>query len=121
MIKLAPILVLLFSINLFADWSIEKRKIDFLIHEVSKVDGVFIRNGSEHTPKEASKHLRMKLNNALSSWFTPSKEKWTAELFIEKVASKSSLSGKAYQIKLKTGKVIESKQWFLNKLKHFKQ
>ena len=118
--KIVSLIFLICSINSFADWDLEKRKIDYLINEVSKVNGVFIRNGSEHTPKAAAEHFKMKLNNALTSWFTPSKEKWTANLFIEKIASKSSLSGKVYKIKFENGNVIESKKWFFKKLESFK-
>lgn len=118
--KLLTILIcVLFSTSLMADWKLERSKIDYLINEVSKIDGTFIRNGTEHTPKEASDHLKMKLNNALSSWFTPSKDKWTAKLFIDKVASKSSFSGKEYSIKFSNGSTSKAKSFLLEKLKAY--
>ncbi len=112
--------IILAPIPLYADWGSEKKKIDFLITEVSKIDGEFIRNGKSHTPHEAAEHLRMKLNKAINSWFAPSKDKWTAEMFIEKIASKSSLSGKPYLIKFKKGKTIKTRIWLYRKLKDFR-
>lgn len=117
-IYLLSILISFSTIVFASDWKIEKTKIDFLIEEVSKVEGTFIRNGTEHTPKEASKHLNMKLNNALNSWFTPNKKDWTALMFIEKIATKSSLSGEFYLIKLKDGTTVKSGLWLKNKLKN---
>ena len=117
---LISILFLSLIVSTQAGWNLEEKKINFLIQEIEKVEGTFVRNGDEHTPSEAAKHLRMKLKNALNSWFTPSKEKWTADLFIEKVASKSSLSGTTYKIKLDSGKVVTTSSWLKNKLLTFK-
>lgn len=119
--KIYFILLILLSLSALADWNKEEKKIEFLIAEVSKVDGVFIRNSVEHTPEEASAHLKMKYQSALNSWFTPKKEKWTAKLFIDKVASKSSISSKDYQIKFKDNKVIKAKEWFNKKLEEFQK
>ena len=117
---LISILFLSILVSTQAGWNLEEKKINYLIKEIEKVKGTFLRNGDEHTPSAAAKHLRMKLKNALSSWFTPSKEKWTADLFIEKVASKSSLSGAAYKIKLDSGEVVTTSSWLKNKLSTFK-
>ena len=115
--KIIFIILILFSKVVFSDWNIEKVKIDYLISEVSKIDGHFIRNGKSHTPLEASKHLKMKLNNALNNWLTPNKDKWTAKLFVRKIASESFLSGKPYIIEFKNGKKVKAKNWLSGKLK----
>ncbi len=114
-----PVLLLL-TVPLKADWKTEKAKIEYLLQEISMVEGVFVRNETEHAPQEAVEHLRMKIKRAMESWFAPKKEKWTAEMFIDKLASKSSLSGKPYQIKLNDGRVINSRDWLNRKLKQFK-
>lgn len=95
----------------------ELQKIDALLEAVKTSDLTFIRNGKEYSAKEAYQHLSMKLKNAQRSWFAPPKEKWTAKLFIEKVASRSSLSGKPYLVKLKDGKTIEARIWLEARLK----
>ena len=114
---LTSILMLIFLPSvLYADWKVEKEKIEYLLDQVARVEGVFIRNGTEYTPEQAVEHLRMKLTNAMNGWFAPKKEKWTAEMFIEKIASKSSLSGKPYQIKFNDGKLVKVAEWLREKL-----
>jgi hypothetical protein len=94
----------------------EEQKIEALILAVEKLDGTFIRNGEEHSSGEAAAHLRLKVSNAKKSIFSFGKE-WTAEEFIDKLATKSSLSGIAYEIKLKNGKRYLSADWLRIELK----
>ncbi|MFK8138756.1 MAG: DUF5329 family protein [Bdellovibrionales bacterium] len=102
-------------------WDLEKKKIDFLLLELSRVEGKFERNGDFYSSEDARNHLKMKLQNAVNSWFSPPKSKWTAKMFIEKLASKSSISGKAYKIHFKTGKVEEARRWLLKRLEKYKE
>jgi hypothetical protein len=44
----------------------------------------------------------------------------TTESFIDRTSSKSSMSGKAYEVKCGDGKPVESKQWFINTLKSYR-
>ena len=103
-----------------ADWPQEERRINFLLNEIEQLDAVFIRNNSEHTPAEAGSHLRMKLNRAQNNWFAPAREKWTAEMFVEKIASKSSISGNPYLIKFKDGRVVAAGDWLKKQLSTLK-
>lgn len=109
----------LFPPSLFGDWPEEEKKIQYLIREVGSLDGMFIRNGDEHPPEKAVSHLKMKLDNAMNSWFAPKKDEWTAKMFIEKVASESSFSGDPYQIKLKNGTLISAKEWLYKALNQY--
>jgi len=113
------VLILFCATPLWADWQAEENKINFLLSEVGQLEGVFIRNGTEHSPESAVAHLKMKLENAMNSWFAPKKDKWTAKMFIEKIASKSSLSGKPYQIRFKSGKIVNTGEWLHERLKDF--
>ena len=62
----AFVILALFSGAVSAQDNIEKKKIEFLISSVENLKGAkFIRNGSEYDGKEAAKHLRMKLQNAV--------------------------------------------------------
>jgi hypothetical protein len=91
----------------------EKMKIEFLISSVENSEGViFIRNGTEHNGKEAAGHLRMKLQNTFVVE--------TADDFIRLCASKSSLTGKPYMIRLADGKTIQSEEYFRGKLKEYR-
>lgn len=106
------VILALFSGVVSAQDNIEKKKIEFLISSVENFEGaIFIRNGSEHDAKEAAKHLRMKLQNVLVVK--------TADDFIRLCASKSSISGKPYMIRLTDGKTINSEEYFREILKEY--
>lgn len=70
----------------------ENSEIDFLLDFVATSECTFIRNGKEYPGPEAAKHLKRKYNYAKSRIKT-------AEIFIEKIASKSSMSKKTYQVR----------------------
>ncbi len=100
--QLTLILALLFTGNdLFAA---ENEEIDYLLSYLGDSGCTFIRNGDEHQAKEAKEHLEMKYNYA-------KQRIKTAEDFIEKIASKSSLSKKQYQVRCADIQ-LPSKQWF---------
>jgi hypothetical protein len=108
----AFVILAVFSGTVNAQNNIEKKKIEFLISSVENLKGAkFIRNGAEHTGKEAAEHLRMKLQNALAVQ--------TADDFIRLCASKSSITGKPYMIRLSNGKTIKSEEYFREKLKEY--
>jgi len=89
----------------------EAQKIEALIRAVADLqEAVFIRNGTEHTPKEAADHLRMKWKNA-------GRRVKTAPEFIQYCATGSSLSGKPYEIRLKDGRTVLSRDWLWTELK----
>jgi hypothetical protein len=105
------VIMALFSGVVNAQDNIEKRKIEFLISSIEKLNGAkFIRNGTEHDGKEAAEHLRMKLQNA-------GRNVQTADDFIRLCASKSYITGKPYLIRSSDGKTIKSEQFFREKLK----
>jgi hypothetical protein len=106
------VILALFSGAVSAQDNIEKKKIEFLISSVENLKGAkFIRNGSEYDGKKAAEHLRMKLQNALVVQ--------TADDFIRLCASKSSITGKPYMIRLSDGKTIKSEEYFRGKLKEY--
>lgn len=99
----------------------ELDKIEKLIVSIQDSNVIFIRNGQSYNSTDAAKHLRDKLDQAANSWFAPKKSDWTAVMFIEKVASKSSVSGKDYLIQLPDGTVLKSKDWLFDKLRIIEQ
>ncbi|NWJ40768.1 MAG: DUF5329 domain-containing protein [Geothrix sp.] len=89
----------------------EAQKIEALIQAVADLQGaVFIRNGTEHSPKEAADHLRLKWKNA-------GRRVKTAPEFIQYCASGSSLSGKPYEIRLQDGRTVPARDWLWTELK----
>lgn len=84
-----------------------------LLEFVREADVVFIRNGKEHSAEDASKHIEKKYNHYKKKIKTP-------EDFIEKSATKSMMSGKLYQIRLKDGTVITNKDWLTAELERYR-
>ena len=81
-------------------------EIDALIDRVAHAKGVtFIRNGSEHTAAQAAEHLQRKRKAA-------GKRITTSEQFIDKLGTRSSMTGKPYRVRLPDGTEIDSAVWF---------
>ena len=113
--RLLALLLLLLSCatTLLAREQFQQQRIDFLLHAIGSMQGgAFIRNGSEYDARAAEAHLRQKLDYG-------GERLKTAEQFIEFCASKSSVSGKAYQIRLPEGRTVESGPWLLGQLAEF--
>ena len=88
----------------------ETQKIERLITAVEELDGArFYRNGNYYNAKQAADHLRMKLTRAGSAVKT-------AHDFVDKIATKSSMSGEPYKIVLKDGKELTCKEFLITKL-----
>lgn len=111
--KIFFLLTLAFSSGFSFAQSVEQKKIEFLLNEVQNLQGAkFWRNGSSYSAKAAADHLRSKLKKSAVS---------TVKDFIEKIASKSSTSGKAYQIEFAGGRKVDTSVFFYEKLKEWKE
>jgi hypothetical protein len=89
----------------------EAAKIQALIAAVEKLPGaVFIRNGTEYDAAQAAAHLRRKLDYA-------GRRVRTAEQFIDKLATGSSMTGKPYKIRYADGRTVESAAFFREQLR----
>lgn len=90
-------------------------KIEMLIESVGKLQGAkFYRNGSWYDAAQASSHLKMKWSKAGSAIKTPMD-------FIDKLATKSSVSGEPYKIKLADGKELACRDFLIQKLKEIEK
>lgn len=88
----------------------EEQKITHLITFIRNLKGaIFVRNGDEHTAQAAADHLQMKREKAGA-------RVKTAEEFIDKIASKSSMSGELYMIRFANGKVFPCQMVLSNEL-----
>lgn len=85
------LLVLSLALTSWADDDTASREIEYLLGFVSASDCTFIRNGSEHDASDAASHLRFKYQRA-------SRHAKTADNFIDRLATKSSFSGKPYRM-----------------------
>ena len=89
----------------------EQTRIERLIRFVESQKGMkFIRNGTEYECADAAKFLRGKLESM-------GKEVTTARDFIERIASKSSMSGKPYEVKFTDGRTMLASQFLGDELK----
>jgi len=88
-------------------------EIEYLLETVGDSGCMFIRNGSHHTSEEAEDHLRTKYRtgkNYVNS----------AEGFIDKLASRSSLSGRPYKIRCEGEREQNAEVWLTERLQEFR-
>ena len=110
------------SFSLIADDKDQEQVIKQLIEKVKHSGATFIRNGDNHSSEEAAEHLSGKWRRARAFlWFKTRQSEFTPEQFITHIASKSSLSGKPYQIKLKNGTTVSTEKWLRNRLKELEK
>jgi low affinity Fe/Cu permease len=96
----------------FADATAMDAEIDFLLTSVAESGCIYIRNGKEHSGEAARDHLQMKRERGKKYYET-------TEEFIERIASKSSWSGKPYRIRC--GDTEEDAgAWFTRALESFR-
>jgi len=88
-------------------------EIEHLITAVGESGCTFIRNGSRHDAEGAASHMRLKYQRG-------KRYATTAELFIERLASKSSLSGKPYQIECPGSDAVPSGEWLTARLQEYR-
>ena len=89
-------------------------EIDFLLATIGESECLFIRNGKEYDAKDAEAHLRMKYSRGKR--YAP-----TAEKFIERLASKSSMSRKPYYIECGNEPQMPSGQWLTGLLTEYRK
>lgn len=93
----------------FAD---DAGEIDYLLTTIGSSDCTFIRNGQRHDAAAAEAHLRMKYERG-------KRYATNSESFIERLASRSYLSRKPYQIAC-ADEVHELGPWLTRKLDEYR-
>ncbi len=89
----------------------EEIRVDKLLTELGKQSSIsFIRNDTEYNAVDAESHLRLKLSKT-------KKRLKTTEQFIDNVASKSSISGSEYQVKVSDQQTVTANQYLHDLLK----
>lgn len=112
--KLIPVVLLLFTVAAGASEADAEAEIEYLIDSIGDSGCVFIRNGRRHSAVEAEDHIRMKYKRA-------QRYASTAELFIERLASKSSMSKKPYLMECPGEEPVPSGDWLSAKLAEFRE
>jgi hypothetical protein len=94
---------------------IAQAEIAYLLTFVEQSGCAFERNGSWYDSKRAREHLRTKYEALLARHQID-----TAEDFISKAATQSSLSGHPYQVRCGAGPVVFCQQWLNSELIRFR-
>ena len=89
-------------------------EIEYLIDAIGDSGCVFVRNGKRHDATEAEKHIRMKYRRAR-------RHASTAEQFIKRLASKSSLSRKPYIMDCPGSDAVPSGDWLFERLTAYRE
>ena len=84
-------------------------ELEFLLDAVEQSACTFTRNGSEHSAAAAAAHLRMKYQRAGA-------RVKGADQFIERLASRSSLSGKPYTLQCGEAAPVPTREWLQEQL-----
>jgi hypothetical protein len=88
----------------------ERVKAKQLVNYIETMEGaVFIRNGREYTAANAAQFMRLKCESKMNTLKT-------AREFVDQCFSRSSESGKAYQIRTPDGKLYNSGDFLMQRL-----
>jgi hypothetical protein len=90
-------------------------EIDYLLDYLGKSGCQFYRNGTWYDSGAAKAHLRYKYDALVKRG-----QVGTAEDFIEKAATQSSLSGLAYKVRCAGGPEVSSSQWLRDALARYR-
>jgi len=114
MIRIAAIALLSLSLSATADVPPEQQaEVEHLIATLETSDCVMIRNGKRHDGKEAAGHVRRKYDHFRD-------EICSTEDFIAYSATKSLMSGRAYQVQCPGEEPQASADWLLNELEAYR-
>ncbi len=111
-------ILLISSLTVFAEDLSNKsqQEINHLITDLETSGCRFNRNGTWYTSIEAVKHINKKYEYLLDKKLVSS-----AEVFIEKAASESSMSGKPYLVQCGSEQAQPSANWFTAELKNYRK
>ncbi len=90
-------------------------EINYLLGFVATSGCEFLRNGAWHDSKRAQAHLRYKYE-----WLAARDQISTAEDFIDKAATKSSLSGRPYAVRCNGAAPVTSNRWLREVLARYR-
>lgn len=96
-----------------ADLTELKETCEHLIAAVANSGLTFIRNGNRAASEKAAAHIRRKYDHFQDQITTP-------EEFIELTATRSLMTGKAYEVILADGKRMPLKDWLLDILRQYR-
>lgn len=108
-----PLLIMLSLVPGIAQANQTDTEIEYLLTTMSSSECTFIRNGKEYDAAAAESHLRMKYKRG-------KRYVSTTEEFIDRLASKSSMSKKPYYIACGGAEPTPSGQWLTALLNEYR-
>lgn len=90
-------------------------EIDHLLENLKRCGCEFYRNGSWYNAADAVAHVNMKYRYLLNKGLITNTED-----FIERAASKSSISGRPYQVRCGAGDQVASERWLKEELQRYR-
>lgn len=93
-----------------------EKEIRYLMDYLGTSDCEFNRNGTWYGPLEARQHLEKKYRYLVTRGLIG-----TAEQFIERAASQSSMSGRPYLVRCGDAAPVHSRDWFSEELRRFRE
>lgn len=93
-----------------------EKEIRHLFEYLERSNCEFNRNGSWYSPYEAVKHIETKYRYLINRGLIN-----TAEQFIDRAASRSSMSGKSYLVRCGDSIPVKSSVWFTDELKRLRE
>ena len=90
-------------------------EVNFLLGYVEGSGCAFYRNGTWHDSRTAQAHLRDKYKYLVARNLVT-----TTEDFIDRAATKSSLSGRPYAVRCNGSAVVTSSQWLRDELARYR-
>lgn len=102
-----------FFVPALAAADVTEEEVEYLVTTIGESNCTFIRNGKRHSAEDAEDHLRMKYRRGKR--YAP-----TAEKFIERLASASSMSKKPYYIDCEGQEAVPSGDWLMARLNNYR-
>lgn len=115
------LIILVMGIQLLSNAAIAQpasqslEEIAHLLQYVEQSGCQFNRNGTWYPARDARLHLQKKYDYLDKRGLAPD-----AESFIERAASQSSISGRAYQVRCADSKTMPSARWLTDELRRFR-
>lgn len=111
-LKIGITALVLMSLPAFADD--QNPEIEYLLSSIGSSECVFVRNGSRHSAEKAEEHLRMKYKRGR-------RHATSTEAFIERLASKSSMTRKLYMMECPGVEPEPTGAWLTQRLEELRE
>ena len=91
----------------------QRAEVEHLIAYLGRSDCALVRNGKSHSPEEGVRHVRRKYDHFRDDISS-------TEDFIELAASRSTLSGRDYEVRCPGKAPLSSRDWLTRELQRFR-